>query len=121
TAVVREQDPTSKFPIHSAPETLRSVASKSSRPFCSRAPQVSSGERARPNQQIPHPFCPRDPRVSSQQVLPPILLQSPSGARLAYNNRSPSVHPRCSLRVPAVPAVARSIVAMEDVTPGRRR
>ncbi|KAK8373262.1 hypothetical protein O3P69_012380 [Scylla paramamosain] len=63
----------------------------------------------------------RDPRVSGQQVLPPILLQSPSGARLAYSNRSPSVHPRCSLRVPAVPAVARSIVVMEDVTPGRRR
>ncbi|KAK8379833.1 hypothetical protein O3P69_019664, partial [Scylla paramamosain] len=40
--------------------------------------QDSSGERARPNQQIPHPFCPRDPQVSGQQVLPPILLQSPS-------------------------------------------
>ncbi|XP_063853850.1 uncharacterized protein LOC135096340 isoform X2 [Scylla paramamosain] len=74
--------------------------------------QDTSGERARPNQQIPHPFCPRDPQdisgerqkdptskpshpfcprvhqVIGRHVLLSILPQSPSGMWPA----SPPVH-----------------------------
>ncbi|XP_063853578.1 uncharacterized protein LOC135096168 isoform X6 [Scylla paramamosain] len=119
TAVVREQDPTSKFPIHSAPETLRSVASKSSRPFCSRAPQDISGERQKdPTSKPSHPFCPRVHQVIGRHVLLSILPQSPSGARLASSGGTPSVHPRCSPSVPAELTTTKNSVAMEDVMPG---
>ncbi|XP_063853864.1 uncharacterized protein LOC135096345 isoform X1 [Scylla paramamosain] len=105
--------------------------------------QDTSGERARPNQQIPHPFCPRDPQqdisgerqkdptskpshpfcprvhqVIGRHVLLSILPQSPSGTRLASSGGTPSVHPRCSPSVPAELTTTKSSVAMEDVMPG---
>ncbi|XP_063853580.1 uncharacterized protein LOC135096168 isoform X8 [Scylla paramamosain] len=64
TAVVREQDPTSKFPIHSAPETLRTsvVRDKKTRPAS--PPIHSAPESIRLLAGMSScPFYPRAPQV----------------------------------------------------------